>query len=208
MSDDVRLRRAGDHRRMAWSNGGGTTYEVASAPEGAGLDGFGWRISLADIAASGPFSPFPGIDRTLVLVDGTGMELEVDGATTALRPRDVVRFAGEQSVSCRLTHGPTRDLNVMVRRGRFAARVEVVDVDGVRPLTAQPHELLVVVCLDGQVLLGEDVLAPRDAAVLRTRATLSGTATVVVVHLHPSALPPELPETRGSSGDLGGSDEV
>jgi len=187
MSDDVRLLRASDHRRMAWSNGGGTTYEVLTEPEGAGLDGFDWRISLADVDASGPFSPFPGIDRTLVLVDGAGMELEIDGATTAVRRHAVVRFAGEQSVSCRLTHGPTRDLNVMVRRGRCAARAEVVDVDGTRPLSTDPPELQVVVCVEGRVLLGDDALALRDAAVLSRPAALSGTGSVVVVHLHPTA---------------------
>ncbi len=187
MSDDVRLLRASDHRRMAWSNGGGTTYEVATSPEGAGLDGFDWRISLADVAASGPFSPFPGIDRSLVLVDGAGMELEIDGATTALRRHDVAHFAGEQAVSCRLTHGPTRDLNVMTRRDRCTAMVEVVDVEAVPLLAAVPPALLVVVCIEGQVLLGDDDLAPRDAAVLRIPATLSGTGTVVLVHVHPSA---------------------
>ena len=30
-----------------WKNGGGTTREVAVSPEGAGLDDFAWRISLA-----------------------------------------------------------------------------------------------------------------------------------------------------------------
>jgi len=186
MSADVRLLRASDHRRMAWSNGGGTTYEVATSPEGAGLDGFDWRISLADVAASGPFSPFPGIDRSLVLVDGAGMELEIDGATTALRRHDVVHFAGEQSVSCRLTHGPTRDLNVMTRRGRCTAVVEVVDVDGPRPLTTETRGLLVVVCLEGRLLLGAEHLTPRDATVLRTSTTMSGTGTVAVSHLHPA----------------------
>ena len=186
MSDDVRLLRASDHRRMAWSNGGGTTYEVLTEPEGAGLDGFDWRISLAEVAASGPFSPFPGIDRTLVLVDGAGMELEIDGATTAVRRHAVVRFAGEQSVSCRLTHGPTRDLNVMTRRGRCTALVDVVDVDGVRPLSIEPPGSLVVVCLDGWLLLGVEALTPRDVAVLRTGATMSGAGTAAVAHLHPT----------------------
>ena len=32
-----------------------------------------------------------------------------------------VRFAGEQHVGCRLLAGPTRDFNVIVRRGPFTA---------------------------------------------------------------------------------------
>ena len=48
-----------------WKNGGGSTTEIAIAPLGATVDKFDWRISLATIANSGPFSVFPGVDRTL-----------------------------------------------------------------------------------------------------------------------------------------------
>ena len=41
--------------------------------------GFDWRVSLADVTADGPFSAFPGIDRTLTVVEGAGMDLVVDG---------------------------------------------------------------------------------------------------------------------------------
>ena len=59
---DVRILRAADRVPAAWKNGGGVTREVASWPEQAGLDGFDWRISLAEVAAGGPFSVFPGVD--------------------------------------------------------------------------------------------------------------------------------------------------
>ena len=49
-----------------WKNGGGTTQEIAGWPAGAGLDAFGWRVSIACIAASGPFSVFAGIDRSIM----------------------------------------------------------------------------------------------------------------------------------------------
>ena len=52
-----------------WKNGGGTTTEVAAFPPGAPLENFGWRVSIAQVARSGPFSLFPGIDRTLALLD-------------------------------------------------------------------------------------------------------------------------------------------
>ena len=58
-----------------WKNGGGTTREIAAFPPGAGLDDFGWRLSVAEVERDGPFSVFSGVDRTIVLLDGAGMRL-------------------------------------------------------------------------------------------------------------------------------------
>ena len=68
--------RAADHRTMPWKNGGGSTTEIAAAPDGAGIDAFDWRVSMAVVAADGPFSEFPGIDRTLSILDGSGLILK------------------------------------------------------------------------------------------------------------------------------------
>ena len=77
-----------DYRRMPWKNGGGHTTEIAAEPPGAGTASFVWRVSVADIAQDGPFSAFPGIDRTLVLLSGRGMRLgdgrRHDGVARAL----------------------------------------------------------------------------------------------------------------------------
>jgi len=40
---------AADRRFAPWKNGGGETAEIACFPEGAGFDGFGWRISTARV---------------------------------------------------------------------------------------------------------------------------------------------------------------
>ena len=71
----ARVIRNEDLVRVPWKNGGGTTAEVAAFPEGSGFETFGWRISMADVASDGPFSLFPGIDRTLIVVEGDGIEL-------------------------------------------------------------------------------------------------------------------------------------
>ena len=59
---------ASSYRRMPWKNGGGETVEIAVSPEGAALSEFDWRISMATVATDGPFSIFPGIDRTLSIL--------------------------------------------------------------------------------------------------------------------------------------------
>ena len=79
----MRILRAENYRRMRWKNGGGETAEIAVFPEGAGLDEFDWRISMARVEAGGPFSRFPGVDRTLSILEGEGMVLESRGAAAS-----------------------------------------------------------------------------------------------------------------------------
>ena len=121
----TRLRPA-DYRVMPWKNGGGMTTEIAVHPPGAGLDGFLWRISIADIATSGPFSTFPGIDRTIMLLVDRPMELRSDAGSVTLRQYAPHAFAGEERIGGALGDGPVRDFNVMARRGRIAAAVSVL----------------------------------------------------------------------------------
>lgn len=104
---------------VSWKNGGGSTTEIAVFPQEAGFDAFDWRVSLATIAADGPFSAFPGVERTLVLVDGHGMTLDIDGEPTMLSKADpVAAFDGESRVEAKLSRGPSTDFNVMTRLDR------------------------------------------------------------------------------------------
>ena len=89
MHKEPRLLRNADHRRMPWKNGGGETVEVIVHPEGASLSDFGWRVSMATVASDGPFSVFPGIDRTIVVVEGAG------GLMSPIGERDYVADLAE-----------------------------------------------------------------------------------------------------------------
>jgi len=111
---------------MPWKNGGGCTTEILASPPGATLHDFDWRISLATIAQSGPFSVFPGIDRTLTLVDGGNVVLDVGNERkVALSEREpVVAFPGEVPVSATVDGVPTTDFNVMTRRERCSHQLE------------------------------------------------------------------------------------
>src|SRR5919112_5021061 len=103
----TRLTRASDLVRVPWKNGGGTTAEVAAFPEGSGFETFGWRISMADVASDGPFSLFPGIDRTLIVVEGDGIELDVEGIAYPLdRTSPKLSFSGDDITTGRLLSGP------------------------------------------------------------------------------------------------------
>ncbi|MEU3029081.1 HutD family protein [Streptomyces incarnatus] len=146
----VRVLRAGERPAVPWKNGGGLTREIAAAPEGADMADFAWRVSLADVDRGGPFSRFEGVDRVITLVDGPGMVLTVDGtAHPVAEPYVPFAFPGDAETDCRLLGGPLVDFNVMTRRGRAGARVEIVR--GRVALPAAP-ELLVVVLAGSAVL--------------------------------------------------------
>lgn len=125
MTLSIRHLTPADYRVMPWKNGQGTTTEIAAMPQGAGLDAFAWRISVADVGASGPFSCFPGVERVIVQTEGEPMALVHEGRgrrnLALLRPH---RFSGDEATSGEVS-GPVRDFNVMARRGRMRASVAV-----------------------------------------------------------------------------------
>ena len=121
----MKVIRLADCPVVPWKNGGGTTTEIAVSPEGAGHDAFDWRVSMAEVASDGPFSLFPGIDRTITVIEGEGMELTIEGSEAVVLGVDdaPLDFPGDVQTSAKLLKGPIRDLNVMTRRGRFRHRV-------------------------------------------------------------------------------------
>jgi environmental stress-induced protein Ves len=103
---------------VPWKNGGGITTEIVIEPTGAQFDDFDWRISLATITQDGPFSLFPGVDRTLALVEGPGLVLDIDDSRRfVLGGEDtVLEFPGEAAINASLNGDATIDFNVMTRR--------------------------------------------------------------------------------------------
>lgn len=184
------------HRKSTpWKNGGGTTAEIAIAPAAAGFDDFDWRISLATIAQSGGFSVFPGIDRTLALVEGAGVALQIDAAPLfnldAAHP--LIRFAGEAAVHATVANGATTDFNVMTRRSSCSHQVETLTFSGSYNLARRSSTTLLFVVGGDQVLCQSGaeasqlqlhdalLLTPDDAPAWTLQAPT--TSTLFVVHI-------------------------
>ncbi|MER7191566.1 HutD/Ves family protein [Streptomyces flaveolus] len=158
--------RASERTPAPWKNGGGVTSEVAVHPPGAGTDDFAWRVSVADVARSGPFSTFDGVDRIITVVDGPGMTLTVDGTPHVVdAPYEPFAFPGDAVTECRLLDGPIVDFNVMARRAGTTARVRVERAQtSVRPGTGTR---VLAIVLEGTALLhGASVRLGRLDAVL------------------------------------------
>jgi environmental stress-induced protein Ves len=101
-----------------WRNGCGLTRELLAWPPRAGPhDDWALRISVADIRADGPFSAFAGIDRWFVVLEGNGVVLALPEGKRCIDAGDApLPFRGEAAPPCELLDGPTRDLNLMLKR--------------------------------------------------------------------------------------------
>ncbi|PTE12469.1 HutD/Ves family protein [Mesorhizobium helmanticense] len=188
----MRILRAAEYRVMPWKNGGGTTTEIAVSPDGAGLDDFDWRVSMARVESGGPFSGFAGVDRTLAVLEGEGIVLDIAGQapkelTSTSAP---LSFPADVPTQASLIAGPITDLNVMSRRGRMTHKVERLVISAPLDIRAEAAATLVL-CGDGTVTLGlagTVKLEPRDTLIVGSNAREmrlepARTATLFVIRI-------------------------
>lgn len=143
MSDKrIRLLSPTAYRSMRWKNGLGVTTELFRHPTSAedGPDQIRWRLSIAEVATSGPFSLFPGCERQLLVLDGNGFRLNfADGESVTLTSAAGFHyFSGERTVSSELVDGPTRDFNIIFDRATIDCAAKVVELGG-EATAEQPH---------------------------------------------------------------------
>jgi len=157
---------------MPWKNGLGVTAEIAvDPPESSIGDGrFAWRLSIAAVERSCPFSAFPGYERTIMVIDGPGMELSFPGRIARRLDRlfDPFVFSGDEPAECRLIDGPIHDFNLMVDRARLRSRFELLRLDGNGRSRAISGKTLIVHCFAGQLHVG----APLDPEIIAAKHTL------------------------------------
>ena len=180
-----------DYRVMPWKDGGGSTTEIAIEPQGSSLtEPFLWRVSSARVETSGPFSRFPGYERTLVLLEGKGLLLDIEGrGRQRLKDmRQPVTFSGDDAVQATLIQGPCLDFGVISdpRRVRVDVQVLMLGPDAAS-LTLAPTTLLFAPSGWVHVDALEASLGPLDTLRLEKggtklglRAPLSDTPLVVV----------------------------
>jgi hypothetical protein len=171
--------RQSSYTASAWKNGGGTTHEAIRVP--AGGDSFRWRVSLATIEVSGPFSDFAGYRRSMVLLRGTGLTLKLSNGEHCVLQKigDLTNFDGAVSAFCELHDGPCVDLNFMVSNST-RAEVRILAVDQSAPVQALDEKSTLLLSISDPMLLQSDAgetvrLEPWDLAVLSRGSVRLGT---------------------------------
>jgi len=177
----ARILRAADTPAVPWKNGQGRTRPLAIYPPNAGMDDFLWRISVAEVDSAAPFSRFPGVDRWIALLHGPGFVMRLDRTRTHRLERrfETFAFSGDAMVDVELIGGATRDFNVMTRRSRATAHIDIWHEPG-DYLTRPEFALLYcaegsAVCTDGSLHAGDSWLRPPAnsiATIIDTQATL------------------------------------
>ena len=127
IDEEVFLLGESDYRVMPWKNGGGSTREIFAHP--VDTQDFDWRLSIADVNEDGAFSAFDGYARTILLLEGNGMELAINdepaiAVSEKFAPLD---FDGGAQTRCTLLDGPVRDFNIMTHRARASHECRVID---------------------------------------------------------------------------------
>jgi uncharacterized protein len=117
----MKILHASTYKQVSWKNGNGQTREVFVKWCDENQATWDWRISIADVARSGPFSVFPGVDRSIAVLDGRGMKLSFlsDQSVKLDQSSEPFAFSGDVDVMCKTPGGPSTDLNVMTTRKNF-----------------------------------------------------------------------------------------
>ena len=143
-----------DYLAMPWKDGGGVTEQIAIEPPDATLaSGFLWRLSMARVERSGPFSRFEGCDRTLLLLEGAlDLDFGIHGRVQLSEPFRPVAFSGDWETRATLTRGPVRDLGVISDRARIRQGVCVMDLSDA-PVTIKLAPTAWIIALAGRCIL-------------------------------------------------------
>ena len=171
----IRILRAADRIATPWKNGGGVTRDVAVWPEGTGIEDFGWRVSIADVRSAGPFSKFENVDRIMLILEGRLAMTVGDRKVELQRGSPPFAFPGDVPSSGAPLDGAVTDLNIMTRRGRWAAHVRYTREAGLahrngQTLIVTPSPTIVTVHAERHELQSLDAVLIDEPTGLRVSA--------------------------------------
>ncbi|WP_166787677.1 HutD/Ves family protein [Cryobacterium luteum] len=174
--------RAADRVDVPWRNGAGVTSEILVSAAGGEFD---WRLSIATVDSAAPFSTFSGVDRCLLALSEQGLDLVDQGRLVPLGEFESHSFAGENAVASANVTRPTRNLNLMTRRGRCIGSLKTHGVTGSWSIAAEAGEIIIVLIVAGHFSLDAEELDQFDAVRLEANlaATLTGAGRVAVAHI-------------------------
>ncbi len=145
-----------------WKNGQGTTQEILVYPN----EDFIFRLSMADIKQSGPFSLFPGIQRSLVLIEGKSVTLN----SRQLELLTPFEFDGETEIHCSI-QSEGKDFNLMWRKNDAQGKLTYHHHTSPFQLSLQSN-FSGIFCLKGELTVEGQSLSKYDLGFFTTPKTL------------------------------------
>ncbi len=150
MSIESNIIRSNVQKTSLWS--GGKTTEIFIYPETAeyGKRNFDCRISTATVEVeTSTFTPLPGIERYLMILEGEMRLKHDEGEWIYLQPYVSHCFGGGQHT---VSEGKVRDFNVMVSEG-YASKIEThnLDLENWVDLNYQEEFIHFIYCTEGTV---------------------------------------------------------
>lgn len=157
------------YQTSVWS--GGTTTQLAIAPEGAvyGDRSFLWRLSSARVdLPHSTFTALPEYDRIIAPLEGQLVMKCGEEACFALKPLELCAFDGAAETE---SWGTCRDFNLMLRKGQCRGAVQALQLQAGAALQWTPPVLsatlqkqaanlvqkqLAIYCVSGEVTLETD----------------------------------------------------
>ena len=121
----VKIYNSEKYAKKPWKNGGGISEELLVFPK---EQDFTWRISVASIVKSGPFSQYEGYMRAIIPLEGViALKHEHDPLTEhKLGPLESYRFQGAWNTSCVLKTRSARDFNFIYKPQLVSAQIATI----------------------------------------------------------------------------------
>ena len=147
---------------MPWKNGKGNTIELLK--ENADCNGsFNWRLSKAQVSTDGEFSWFENVERTLVLLSGTGITLDHQHSPrhVLIEPLQFAQFSGAETTTASLHKGPIEDFNIMTKKG--CCHANVITNEYARDATVNNQfDLLLIYSVSANIMVSPESKDPLD----------------------------------------------
>lgn len=164
----VRLKEATSDR---WS--AGTTTELFIYPEGSSFSAanFSLRVSIATVEEeTSHFTPFPGTQRTLLVLEGHQHLTHPAKNSVELHKLDMHSFSGDWTTEC---VGKSTNFNVMTR-GESTAEVEVVHISEASIVEiGNEDQIQFLFILDGRLISQNQKITPKEGVLLTSRTFVS-----------------------------------
>lgn len=168
-----------------WANGQGETVELWRTPASGDIV---QRLSIAVVAAAGPFSSLPGIDRALMPLAPAGLTVRVDADIHTLAQYETLYFSGDADAASVDVRQTSRDLNLMVRRGAGRPALSAMPVGHSGQDAGAVHvgagEAVALIALAGEPIFDGRPLSFGDAVITGGAAiTVHGQGLVAVARV-------------------------